>query len=266
VPMGHSGREPPTAHSHSSTISPTEQNGTSADRADVPGSPLRSRGKPGSENKLWRRVAIAHYLIGTLAFFTLWYLSFAWFVIDRNQAPKTAGFWTRDVQLRDLAREAVSVEDISAGPIRTVSYPRLAFGVLLSALPFALIAGRPVRGRWQAWLLTCCALIAPYWIVWMTYLDLPSRFIPFLWGMLIGYSSVLVALKQTAVPSQIKRFLGGKCRAIIVGSLLVLLASLPLFMLLLGINRPVDWFGWCVGVAVFGTTWTLFGFRLADVV
>ncbi len=208
----------------------------------------------------------------SLLFYTIWYFSLGWFPIDETHKHGSLHFLTQRTYIQDLPREFISKsESPEEGPTREIWFLRLLLGVLLSSVAAFVVLRCPLTSENRTIFLLVVALVTPFIVVWLTYLELPLRFIPFFWGMMIGVCTVAILAARNHPwglnPQQIlQNMLGENYRLVLLSSLLGLIPCVAGIMAAVGWTEPIDWFGWCICIMLSSAIFTIVGLALARII
>ena len=212
--------------------------------------------------------AFGYFIVGSLLLYSIWYFGLGYWVISPSERQDSRHFWTQETEMKDMAREKPASSNLETeGPVRFISYKRLVFGVLSASLILLAVCRLPFRAEVTSVMLLPLTLGTPFFVVWLTYMELPVRYIPLLWGLFIGLTTWLIFAAaarpwRTDPVEVVVRLLGKNAGSVIAGFLIALVAGVTTTMVTAGYTKPVNWFAWCIVIMTFGTIWTIFGLLL----
>jgi hypothetical protein len=212
-------------------------------------------------------IETVYFALGSWLFYTVWYAGLGWWVADPNQGHSSLHFWTRTTKINDLPRETRNAETTHV--LRQVSYPWLIKAVrVMSWVSFGTLAKIPVASEIRTVALLVIALVTPFVVVYTTYRQMLLRFIPLLWGWLIGLSAVAIFVTRTNpwgvdLTALISPIYG---EIIISGALFALTSFALIKMIHLGYTGPTNWVGRCVGIMVVGDALVVVGLLLTGII
>ncbi len=210
-----------------------------------------------------------YFTVGSLLFYTVWYLSLGWFISDRSQRQASLHFWIRDTKIQDLPRETYGQK---GKPVRRVAYLRLVLAVFTCSILFYVASNFPLAPESRTIVLLALAVVTPIISVWVTYRQLLIRYIPLAWGILVGFTATLIFMKKTSPwgldPKQelVKLMGSHDPRTIVVTSLFGIIAFLAGIMAAAGYSKPANWFAWCIVIMAFGAVLILFGLMAGNII
>ena len=216
-------------------------------------------------------MTVFYFTFGSIVLYTLFYASLGWFVIDPLQNQSSLHFWTKATQIRDHPREKIT-EDSSPiqGPSRNICFIRNLFSTLLCSIFFWGFMRLPISK--EACTISLCAisLLTPLVVIYFTYNEFPIRYIPLLWGALIGLTAVAMFVETTApwgISSQqlFENIFGNNAKGIIAGFFIALVSFVAYIMAATGFTKPINWYAWCIVTMTFGSGWIMIGLIWAKI-
>lgn len=206
----------------------------------------------------------AYFSFGSMALYSLWYVTL-WFWPADGYSQTAADFWLREFKMKDLVTRG------EPPPLaRNIRFFRtISISIGLSIFFLIILITSLIREETRFLVLFLVATSLPFICTRFTYTKNPplARFIPLLWGLLIGGVTLLKFLNlhqpwEVNLAGLSPTSLSSKGE--LVGALFFSLCGLIAFATKRmekateGMNK-VQWLGWCVAAMGFGTVWVTVG-------
>lgn len=209
----------------------------------------------------------AYFAISSFLLYTFWFASLGWFVPSPKQRQNSIYFWTRTTELHDMPRETLGQEYYK--PVRRISYPRLLLALVICSSLFYGATVLPIKVEFQLVGVATVVAFTPLIVIFATYWQFPVRYIPLLWGYLIGFCAVggftvranPFGVNQSIIVAVTSSISGLPYpRETVFGFLiLVLPVTVGNLMAKSGCSKPFNWFAWCILTMVVGSICVAFG-------
>ncbi|MEW6303774.1 MAG: hypothetical protein AB1705_09900 [Verrucomicrobiota bacterium] len=211
-----------------------------------------------------------YFGVASVLLYSCWYAGLGWFVQDSAQRQGSRHFWTRPTLMLDLDRDTV---EENSRPLRQIEYPKLVGVLVISFFLFLFLQNFPKYPELRTAALMLVALLTPIATVCATYGKFVLRWIPLVWGALIGCSAV-IGFVQRANPwgmnprEMLNSLLpnDSTALAVVLAPLIALVAFATANMRETGKTKPTDWFAWCIFTMALGSGLVAIGLISFDVI
>lgn len=206
--------------------------------------------------------------IGSFIFYTMWYASLGWFVLDPRQGQGSIHFWIHKTYIQDFQRESFTQsknDQPEIGSTREVSFPRLLCGLFSFFAVSFVVLKIPLRKKCRFIVMLLTVLVTPLGVIYCTYMSLLARFIPILWGAMIGLTAIIIlATYEQPWGWNPRNFVGHVLgqnwdRWLLLVAIGGLVPAGRTWMEATGMTKPINWFFWCTLLMAFGSFWSIFG-------